>query len=113
MEGKKTVFEMMENDPTLQNELAIIAMIRNDLLNASLILGLQEIKLTVDREYYDFDLFQIVLKVMGFSNERIETSVANFYLNEIQQICIERKKKEKDLGITAMKLYYKLKEMII
>ncbi len=111
MAEKQTVLEMMENDPTFQNELAIIGLIRNDLLNASLILGLQETKLTIDSEFYDFDLFYIVLKVMGFSNERIQTSVADFYLDEIKKICVEKNKLEKGVDQKAMKLYYKLKEL--
>ena len=111
MEEKQTVLEMMQNDPTFQYELAIIGLIRNDILNASLTLELQETKLTIDRKLHEFDFFYFVLKVMGFSIERIQTSVANFYLGEIKKICSERNYLEKGVDQKAMELYYKLKKL--
>lgn len=115
MEDKLSTIQLMTNDERLKAEITIIALIKNDVLTSMLQLEYQKVKSDLDEQLFNFNINQIVLEVMGFTKERIETEISLVYYFRVSKILKEMETKKLTnacISQFAMKLYYELKKMI-
>ena len=115
MEDKLSTIQLMTKDKRLKAELTIIALIKNDVLTSILRLEHQKVKSDLDEQLFNFNLNQIVLELMGFTQERIEIEISLVYYFRVSKILKEMETEKLTnayISQFALKLYYELKKMI-
>lgn len=107
----KSALELMQESVGLKNQITIVRLITNDLLNSFLLNGLEEKKLYYDSCYYKFDLHNIILESMNFTQDEIMSDAGDWYFKKQKEVIINPKAmKETNIGNTAIKLFFEIKE---
>jgi hypothetical protein len=108
------LFIAMQNDSHFKTDLFFLRMIKNDILSSSLKLEIDSIRDDLNEELYEFDLNDIILEMMGFSQKEIDNEISLKYYFQTKSVLEEMRFKKMSrelLNERAMKVYYELKKL--
>lgn len=101
----------MQESAGLKNQVTIVRLITNDLLKYFLLNGLEEKKLSYDSNYYRFDLHNIILESIGFTEDEIRNDVLDWYFKKQKEIIVNPNAlNQTKIANTAMNLFFEIKE---
>lgn len=108
------LFNTMQNDSHFKKDLFFLRMIKNDILSSSLKLEIDSIRDDLNEELYEFDLNNIILEMMGFSQKDIDNEISLKYYFQIKGVLEEMRIKKMSrelLNERAMKIYFEMKRL--
>lgn len=70
----------------IRNRAFIVRLIRQDILMSYLVMGMTDIQVNLNPDFYDFELPGIIMEILGYSKEEIENEIGVAYFLMIQQV---------------------------
>lgn len=70
----------------IHSKALIVRLIKQDILMSYLVMGMAEIRVNFNPDFYDFELPGIIMEILGFSKEEIESEIGVAYFGMIQEV---------------------------
>ena len=93
----------------IRSRALVVRLIRQDILMSYLVMGMTDIQLNLNPDFYDLELPGIILEMIGFSKEEIDDEIGVVYFRMVQQVVnVINKKGTESINDMATDIYMQL-----
>jgi hypothetical protein len=93
----------------IRNRAFIVRLIRQDILTSYLVMGMTDVQINLNPDFYDLELPEIILEMIGFCKEEIDDEIGVAYFRMVQQVVnVINKKGTESINELATDIYMQL-----